>query len=133
MGATLKSISTQNCKQLLYFRIEYHLMITGPTNVIKVPLNTERLFMFFTSGGVIVSVQIHSRKKLLKGLEWPLQKWTSVQEHSTIHAILPARLNEKKRGCLLVWCGDALKAFQKGISEQYLNCIDEQCHGIPMI
>jgi hypothetical protein len=29
----------------------------------------------------------------------------------------PARFNEK--GCLLVWCGDALKAFQKVISEQY--------------
>jgi hypothetical protein len=28
----------------------------------------------------------------------------------------PAIFNEK--GCLLVWCGDALKAFQKVITEQ---------------
>jgi uncharacterized protein YukE len=44
--------------------------------------------------------------------------WTSVQERSTIHAILLQRFNEK--GCLpVVWFGDAQKAFQKVISEQY--------------
>jgi hypothetical protein len=33
----------------------------------------------------------------------------------------PARFNEK--GCLLVWCGDALKAFQNVITEQYLTVL----------
>jgi len=54
--------------RLLYFRIEYRLMISvQPKTVTKVPLNTQRPFYVFTSGRVIISVQIHSRKKLFKG------------------------------------------------------------------
>jgi hypothetical protein len=37
---------------------------TPPTNVIKVPLNTQKTIYAFTSVRVMISVQIHSRKKL---------------------------------------------------------------------
>jgi len=47
--------------------------VSPPTNVIKVPLNTQKTICVFTSGWVIVTVQIHGRNKLLKGLKWPLQ------------------------------------------------------------
>jgi hypothetical protein len=56
--------------KLLCFRIENSLMITVLTHkrVVKVPLNTQRPFIYvFTSGRVIGSGQIHSRKKAFKG------------------------------------------------------------------
>jgi hypothetical protein len=40
-------------------------------------------------------------------------------QHDSRYA--PAKFNEK--GFLLVWCGDALKAFQKVISAQYLTLL----------
>jgi hypothetical protein len=50
--------------------------LSPPTNVIKDPLNTQRPFYIFTSGCVIVTVQIHSRKKLLEGVKMTTAKWT---------------------------------------------------------
>jgi hypothetical protein len=46
----------------------------------------------FTSGRVIVTVQIHSRKKHLK---WPLQNGPSIPESSTICTILLQDLMER--------------------------------------
>ncbi len=57
----------QTVNKLLYFRIEYRLMITVPTHKHqkKSLLNTQKTIYVFTSGRVIiVSVQTHSRKKM---------------------------------------------------------------------
>jgi hypothetical protein len=70
----LEHLHPQNSKQLLYFRIEYRLMITVPIHKChKIPLKYSKTIYVFTSGCVIVAVQIHSRKKFLKGLKWSLQ------------------------------------------------------------
>jgi hypothetical protein len=49
----------------------------------------------FTSGRVIVTVQIHSRKKLLKGVKMTIAKSTSIQERSRSYAILAEDLMER--------------------------------------
>jgi hypothetical protein len=54
------------------------ISVQPKTVVIKVPLNTQRPFYVFTSGRVIVIVQIHSPKKLWKELKWPLQNGPSI-------------------------------------------------------
>jgi len=49
-------------------------MITVPTHKRhKIPFKQSKTIYIFTSGRVIVTVQIYSRKKILKGLKWPLQ------------------------------------------------------------
>ncbi len=61
---------THTCKQLLYFKIEYCLMITVPTHKHhKSPFKHSKTIYVFTSGRVIVTVEIHRRKKLLKGVK----------------------------------------------------------------
>jgi hypothetical protein len=67
-----------------------------------------KLIYVFTFGQVIVTVQIHSRKKLLIGVKMTTAKWTiNTGEQQDLH-YLAARLNEK--GCLPVWGGDALSS-----------------------
>jgi hypothetical protein len=78
----------------------------------KSPFKHSKSFYVFTSGRVIVTVQIHSRKKLLKGLKWPLQNGPLILERSKDLCYPAARFNEK--GCLLVWDGDVLT---------FLSCI----------
>jgi hypothetical protein len=93
----IRASPAHTCKELLYFRIEYHLMITVPTHKShKSPFQHSKTIYVFTSGQVIVTVQIHSRKKLLKGLKWTIN--TQEQQDLCYPA---ARFNEK--GCLLVW------------------------------
>ncbi len=71
---TVRASPLQNCKQLLYFKIKQCLMITVPTHKRhKSPFKHSKTIYVFTSGRVIVTVQINSRKKILKGLKWPLQ------------------------------------------------------------
>ncbi len=49
-------------------------MITIPTHKCdKSPFKHSKTIYVFTSRRVIVIVQIHSKKKILKGLKWPLQ------------------------------------------------------------
>ncbi len=49
-------------------------MITVPTHKRqKSPFKHSKAIYIITSGQGIVTVQIHSRKKILKGLKWPLQ------------------------------------------------------------
>jgi hypothetical protein len=50
-------------------------MITVPTHKRhKSPFKHSKTIYIFTSGAVVVNVQIHSWKKVLKALEWPLHK-----------------------------------------------------------
>jgi hypothetical protein len=50
-------------------------MIIVPTHKRhKNPSKKSKTIYVFTYGRVIVTVQIHSRKRILKGLKWPLQK-----------------------------------------------------------
>jgi len=55
-------------------------MITVPTHKChkKGPFKHSKTIYVFTSGRVIVTVEIHSEAKLLKGLKWPLQNGPSV-------------------------------------------------------
>jgi hypothetical protein len=100
----------QNCKQLLYFRIQYRLMMTVPTHKRhKSRFKHSKTIYVFTSGRVIVTVQIHSRKKLLKTLKWPLQNQPSIPESSRICTILLQDL--VKRGVCRCRGGDALSHY----------------------
>jgi hypothetical protein len=64
----LEHLHPQNYTQLLYVKIEQCLMITVPTHKRhKSPFKHSKTFYVFTSGPVIVAVQIQSRKKILKG------------------------------------------------------------------
>jgi hypothetical protein len=48
-------------------------MITVPTpKRHKISFKHSKTIYVFTSGPVLVTVQIHSRQKLLKAFEWPL-------------------------------------------------------------
>jgi hypothetical protein len=109
----LRASPPQNCKQHLYFRIQYRLMMTVSTHKRhKSPFKHSKTIYVFTSGRVIVTVQIHSRKKLLKGLEWPLQighSIPSIPESSRICSILPQDL--VKRGVCRCGDGDALSPY----------------------
>jgi hypothetical protein len=50
------------------FRIEYRLMIALPTQKHhKSPFTHSKTIYVFTSGRIIVTVQIHSRRKAIKG------------------------------------------------------------------
>jgi hypothetical protein len=91
--------------------IEYWLMITVLTHkCYKCPFKHSKTMYVLTSGWLIVSVQIHSRKKKLsRGLKWPLQNGTSIPRRSMTCAILMQDL--MKRG--VCWCvgGDALRSL----------------------
>jgi hypothetical protein len=83
-------------------------MITVPTHKHqKIPFKHSKTIYVFTSGRVIVIVQIQSRKKKrFKGLKWPLQKEPSILESSRICPILLQDL--MKRGVCECGGGDAL-------------------------
>jgi len=84
-GPTLRASPPHTGKRLLYFRVEYCLMITVPAHKChKSPFKHSKTIYVFTSGWVIVTVQIHDRKKLLKALKWPLQNGPSTPESSKI-------------------------------------------------
>jgi hypothetical protein len=71
----VKSISTPTPANNSFI-LEYRLMIIVPTHKCrKVPSNIQRPFMC-TSGWVIITVQIHSRKKTFKGVKTTIAKWT---------------------------------------------------------
>jgi hypothetical protein len=96
VGTRVRASPPENCKQLLYFKIEYCLMITVPTHKRrKSRLKHAKTIYVFTSGWVLVTFQIHSRKKFLKGLKWPLQNGPLIQESSKICAILLQDLMKK--------------------------------------
>jgi len=123
-------------KQLLYFRIEYCLMITVPTNKLhkspfkhsktiyvftsgrvivtlqihKSPFKHSKTIYVFTSGRIIITLQIHStKKKLFKGIKMTSAKWTIHTREQQDLRYPAARLNEK--GCLPLWGGDALTHY----------------------
>ncbi len=97
-------------KQLLYFKIEYCLMITLPTHKChKSPFKHSKTIYVLTFGRVIITFQIHSRKKLLKGLKWPLQNGPSLLETSRIWPILLQGL--MKRGVCQCGVADALTYY----------------------
>jgi len=77
-------------------------MIIVPTHKRqKSPYRHSKTIYIFTYGRVIVSVQIHSRKKILKGVKMTTAKWTintGVQQDLRYHV---ARFSEK--GCWQVW------------------------------
>jgi hypothetical protein len=85
-------------------------MITVPTHKHqKIPFKHSKTIYVFTSGRVIVIVQIQSRKKKrFKGLKWPLQKEPSILESSRICPILLQDL--MKRGVCRRCGGDARRA-----------------------
>jgi hypothetical protein len=61
--------SLPHCTELLYVKIQYCLMITIPTHKChKNPFKLSKTIYIFTYGRVIVTVQIHSRKMILKEL-----------------------------------------------------------------
>jgi hypothetical protein len=65
-------------------------MIIVPTDKRhKSPFKHSKTIYVFTSARVIVIVQTHTRKKILKGLQWPLQN-----EHQYRSA----------EGWMLSWC-----------------------------
>jgi hypothetical protein len=69
-------------------------MIIVPThNRHKSPFEQSKAIYIFISGRVTVTVQIHNRKKILKGFKWPLQNQinTVVQQDLCYPA---ARFNE---------------------------------------
>jgi hypothetical protein len=73
------------------------------------PFKHSKTIYVFTSGQVIVTVQIHSRKKAFKGVKMTTAKWTIITREQQ-HLRYPAtRFNEK--GCLPVWGGDALSTY----------------------
>jgi hypothetical protein len=94
-------------EQLLYLKIEYRLMITVFTHKCqKSPFKHSKTIYVFTSGWVIVDVQMHSRKKAFQGVKMTTAKWTiNTWEQQDLH-YPAARFNEK--GCLPGWGGDAL-------------------------
>jgi len=63
--------------------------LSPPTNVIiKVPFKHSKTIYVFTSGRVIVTVQIHSRKKLLRvGLRAINLPWSADQAFTAVHAL----------------------------------------------
>jgi hypothetical protein len=72
-------------------------MISVPTHKRdKSTFKHSKTIYVFTSGPVIVTIQIHSRKKDFEGVKMSTAKWTSLQERSTIYAILLHNL--MKRG-----------------------------------
>ncbi len=87
-------------------------MITVPTHKHhKSHFKHSKTIYVFTSGGVVVSVQINSRKTIFKTVKMTTAIWTSIGERIRMYAIYPvARFNEK--GCLQV-CGggDALMLY----------------------
>ncbi len=91
------------------FGIEYSLMITLPTHEChKSSFQHSKTIYVFTSGQVIISVQIHSRKKVLEGVKMTTAKWTiNTGEQQDLH-YPAARFN--KNGCVCP-CGggDALR------------------------
>jgi len=88
-------------------------MITFPAHKChKRPFkHSKTIYVFTSGGGLIVTVQIHSRKKAFKGVKMTTAKWTintgEQQQHDLRYPA--ARFNEK--GCLLVWGGDALTSI----------------------
>jgi hypothetical protein len=82
--------------------MENGLMITVPTHKLhKSPFKDSKTIYVFTSVWVIVTLHIHSRKKLLKRVKMPTAKWTINTEEKQDLRYPAARFNEKGR--LLVW------------------------------
>jgi hypothetical protein len=86
-------------------------MITVPTHKRhKTPSEHSKTIYVFTSGRVIVIVQIHSTKKDFEWVKMATAKMdinnSGAQQDSRF---LAARFNEK--ACLQVWGGDALRPF----------------------
>jgi hypothetical protein len=73
----------------------------------KSPFKHSKTIYVFTSGRVIVTIQIHSREKAFKGVKMITAKWTINTREQQDLRYPAARFNEK--GCLQVWwSGDAL-------------------------
>ncbi len=90
-------LHTQNCKELVYVEIEYCLMITILAHKRrKSPFkHSKTSYYVFTCGRVIVIVQIHSRKTILKGVKMTTAKWTSIEERHQDSRYPGARFSEK--------------------------------------
>ncbi len=80
-------------------------MITVPTHKHhKSPFKHPKTIYVFISGPLIVTVQIHSRKKILQGWKMTTAKSTSIQECSRIRPIL---LEDLMKRSSLQACGGA--------------------------
>jgi hypothetical protein len=65
------------------------------------PFKHSKTIHVFTSGPLIVTVQIHRRKKTFKGVKMTTAKSTSIHDQEQESRYRAARFNEK--GCLQVW------------------------------
>ncbi len=104
------SPSPHGPKKLLYFRMEYGLMITAPTHKRhKSPFKHSKTIYVFTSVWAIVTLHVHGGRKLLKGVKMTTAKWTTNTGEKQDLRYPAERFNEKGR--LLVWGGHAQKMW----------------------
>jgi hypothetical protein len=93
-------------------------MITVPTHKChKSSFKHSKTIHVFASGPLIITVQIHSRKKLLKGLKWPLQNRPQYRSRA---GVTLSCYKIKWKGCLQVWGGDALRMLH--VSIMFWSC-----------
>jgi hypothetical protein len=77
------------------------ITVTTHKTSYKSPFKHPKTIYVFTSGQVIITVQIHSRKELYKGLKWPLHNGASIPESKQQDMRYPApRFNEKRGVCI---------------------------------
>jgi hypothetical protein len=73
----LKASPPQNSKQLLYFKIDYCLMIIVPTHKYhKSPFQHSKIIYVFTFRRIIVTIQLHNIINFLKGVKMNIANWT---------------------------------------------------------
>jgi hypothetical protein len=78
-------------------------------------LRHSKTIYVFTSRPVIVTLQIHSRTNIIKGLKLTTAKWTINTREQQDLCCPAARFNEK--GCFLLWGGDALRNAKFGLRD----------------
>jgi hypothetical protein len=86
----------------------------------KSPSKHSKTTYVFTSGRVIVAVQIQSRKDGFKGAKMATAKWTSIEEPSRIYPIYRAA-RSKQKGCLQVLGEDAPSSAQYVTLQKYFS------------
>jgi hypothetical protein len=129
----LEHLYPKTVKQLLYFNIEECLMVTVTTHSRhKSSFKHSKTIYVFTSGRVVVPLHVHSRKKILKELEWYLQN--GHQYGSKAGFTLSCCKDLMKKGncrcaveMLLVfayWCGGSMALnFVQILSQVCVQCL----------
>ncbi len=107
----------QNCKQLLYCRIQYPLMMTVLTHKRHYsPFKTLKdhlCFYIWTSNSHCPNPYLV--EKSFKGVKMTTAKWTSIQERSRIQRYAAVRFNEKGVFASVGWtCSQHLWRCSKG-------------------